>query len=81
MNNIEKIALIETLLNGYTIEFGKLSVCCINDYYHGPLDKIKMQVHCEHYKLGGAVSELFDTAPLAIDRFLELKGICYERKS
>ncbi len=76
---LERESLLETVLNGYTVEFGLISLCCINQYYHGPMDEIQFQVHCGHHK--GYGSELFERVVKAVDRFLELKRLCYGRKS
>ncbi len=69
------------LLQGYAVEWKQLSLCCIADYYNGPLvDNGAFQVHCDHYKTG-MVSELEPDVDKAVIRFLELKRKCYGRKN
>lgn len=68
------------ILDGCTIEIGKLSICCINNYVkRHPI--VQFQVHCEHYKMlkpdGNMFTELYDNLDIAIDKFLMLKGELY----
>lgn len=73
--------LKELVYAGYSFEYGRICICCINQYYKGRLDGVKFQVHCDHHKLPKTVSELFDKLDAAVDRFLGLKILCYgERK-
>lgn len=78
----------EIILDGCSIEIGKLSLCCINRYIKNAVkasSKIQFQVHCEHYKMvhpdGNVFSELYDDLDVAIDKFLMLKSELYDRQA
>jgi hypothetical protein len=77
----EREMLKELIMNGYAFEYGRIAICCINDYYNGRLKGVQFSVHTDHHKAGDESSELFDDLNKAVDRFLKLKGICYGCKS
>ena len=77
----------EIILDGCSIEIGKLSLCYINHYIkthpkvrNGPL----FQVHCEHHKMiksdGTPFSELYESLDDAVDKFLVLKSEIYDKQ-
>lgn len=72
----------EIILDGCSIEIGKLSLCCINNYVKKHTS-LQFQVHCEHYKMvkpdGNVFSELYDNLDIAIDKFLMLKSELYDK--
>ena len=74
------------ILDGCSIEIGKLSLCCVNNYikvYSKTQCKIQFQVHCEHYKMiksdGSPFTELYDSLDTAVDKFLMLKSELYDK--
>ena len=78
----------EIILDGCSVEIGKLSLCCINKYIKNEPkanSRLQFQVHCEHYKMlkqdGNVFSELYDSLDTAIDKFLMLKSELYDRQA
>lgn len=76
MNDVYK----SIILDGCSIEIGKLSLCCINHYVQKH-PKLQFQVHCDHPKMlkddGTVFTELYDSLDMAVDKFLMLKGKLY----
>ncbi len=79
MNSAERIK--ELVLDGYCIEYKRLSICCVTDYYKhkGMFKGYAFQVHVDHHKLGGTVSEIDEDINKSVIRFFELKRKCYGR--
>lgn len=72
----------KSLLQGYALEVGKLTICCINNYYKNFGDEVKFQVHCDHWKVldkeGNPFSEIYEKIDDAVDKFILLKHKLYE---
>jgi len=65
------------LIDGSSVECGKLSLCCINDYYPR-LKTLKYQVDCDDYRL--KFSNMYNSSDLskAIHKYIEIKRKLYQ---
>ena len=80
MNKLETAEHVKQLvLDGFCIEYKSISICLITDYYRhkGMLQDYAFQVHVDHHKLGGTVSEINESINEPAARFMELRGKCY----
>lgn len=67
----------DAIISGCALEVGRLSICCINDYY-GRGTTLKFQVDCEDYRKN--FSHLFHSLDNAVDLFVKTKKKLYDRK-
>jgi hypothetical protein len=69
----------ELVLDGFCVEYKAISICLITEYYKhkGMLQDYAFQIHVDHHKLGGTVSEINESINESVARFFELRGKCY----
>ncbi len=67
----------QVLLDGSSLECGRLSLCLISDY-HPRFKKTKYQVDCDDYR--NQFSKIYDSSELdtAVKKYLKLKGNLYK---
>lgn len=77
MHSIEdyyKRTIMDLIAIGATIEFGKLSICCINDHHKSVIKrKIYYQVVYNHHDPNKEYSKWFKSIKDAVDKFVELE--------
>lgn len=80
--SVNRERIKELVLDGYCVEFRNISICCITDYYKhkGMWKNYAFQVHVDHHRVGGTVSEIDENIDKSLQRFFELKGKCYGRQ-
>lgn len=75
---MKKYSIKNVIENHCSIEYKKLSICYIPDYYFGFKKREVYQVHVEHHKLEDRYfSMVYEDVDDAVDKFLELKGQLY----
>lgn len=66
----------QVIMQGCSLEIGKLTLCCIDHYYkHRHKKELGFQVHVDHHKF--QFTEVYDDLDIAVDKFIALKHKIY----
>lgn len=72
LDNYYKRLIMDLIAIGVTIEVGKLSICCIDEYYK-PVVKRKTKYQVVNNDYRNEYSQWFDSIKDAVDKFVELE--------